>query len=208
MPTSPLYAIADTATLGERLLPSVQAALEGDCQWVQYRDKSADIPRRRAEAQQLLTQCRRFGAKLLINDDPQLALAVGADGVHLGQTDGDPESARALLGPQALIGVTCHDSLALAEQARASGANYVAFGRFFPSQTKPEAPPAPLDFLSRARAQLGATTIVAIGGIDLENAHLVLRAGADRLAISQGLFRTNSLSEITARARAFAQPPI
>lgn len=200
MPSNPLYAITDTELLRERLLASVEAALKGGCGWVQYRDKSRDHPRRRVEAQALLELCHRYDGRLLINDDLALAHEVSADGVHLGQTDGDPEQARRLLGPEALIGVTCHDSLALARDARSAGASYVAFGRFFPSQTKPGAPPAAKTLLTRARAELPGLPLVAIGGVTLDNGGLLLQAGADRLAVSHHLF---SAPDIEARARAF-----
>lgn len=200
MPPTTLYAIADTQMLGEGLLPAVNAALKGGCGWVQYRDKTTDINRRLFEARELLRACHEWGAQLIINDDPELAKRIGADGVHLGQTDGDPAYARALLGARAIIGVTCHDSLPLALAAREAGASYVAFGRFFRSQTKPEAPPAPLNLLKEARTQLGRLPIVAIGGITVENGGELISAGADRLAVSYGLF---SAPDIAARARAF-----
>jgi thiamine-phosphate pyrophosphorylase len=185
---------------GERLLRGVEAALVGGCQWVQYRDKSTDQERRLREAGELLALCRRYRARLLINDDPELARLTGADGVHLGQEDCSPEEARALLGNDAIIGVTCHDSLQLAQQAVAAGANYVAFGRFFPSSTKPDAPPAPLLLLSQARRVLGNIPVVAIGGITPDNAPRVLAAGATTLAVSHSLF---SAVDIRATAQRF-----
>lgn len=199
MPLSPLYAIADTAALAERLLPAVEAALNGGVQWLQYRDKSADQARRRREAIELLSLCRRYKASLIINDDVDLALSLGAQGVHLGQGDGDPARARQRLGTEAIIGVTCHDSLELARQAKFAGASYVAFGRFFPSRTKPDAPPAPADLLTRARTEIGLP-VVAIGGITLDNGPQLLSAGADWLAVSHNLF---SAPDIEVRARAY-----
>lgn len=199
MPSPPLYAIADTATLGEQLLPATEAALRGGARWLQYRDKSADPARRRREVTGLLALCHRYRANLIINDDVELALALGAHGVHLGQNDGDPALARQRLGGEAIIGVTCHASLALARQAKADGASYVAFGRFFASRTKPDAPPAPADLLTQARATIGLP-IVAIGGITLENGVALLSAGADRLAVSHDLF---SAPDVEVRARAY-----
>jgi thiamine-phosphate pyrophosphorylase len=143
--------------------------------------------------------CREHGAELIINDDVHLALSVGAHGVHLGQDDMPPQEARKLLGPKATIGVTCHADLDLAHTAVQAGANYVAFGRFFPSTTKPDAPPAPLELLIQARQMLDVP-IVAIGGITLDNAQSVLASGADWLAVSHSLF---SAPNIETRTRAF-----
>lgn len=195
-----LYAITDDALLAHRLLPAVQAALSGGCRWVQYRSKSADAQQRLHEAAQLVELCRAHNASLLINDDVALAKAVGAAGVHLGQTDMPLLEARRILGARAIIGVTCHNSLALAQTAQQNGADYVAFGRFFSSQTKQSAPPADLSVLRAAKVQL-AIPVVAIGGITLDNAPSVLQAGADMLAVVGDLF---SAQNITARAQAYA----
>lgn len=191
-----LYAITDSHLMrGETLFSSVEAALKGGCRLVQYRDKSADVARRFAEANKLLQICRAYDAQLIINDDMQLANAVKADGVHLGQEDGNPGVARALLGEHAIIGVTCHASLLLAQDALQAGANYVAFGRFFPSNTKPDAPPAPLSLLTEARQLLGDISIVAIGGITLENAGSVITAGANTVAVSHSLFAATDIQQ-------------
>ena len=199
MPPHPLYAIADSKSLGESLLTASEAALRGGVPWLQYRDKSNNSIRRKAEAQALAGLCQRYGAQLIINDDVTLAGEIGA-GVHLGQSDGDPVDARRQLGPTSLIGVTCHDSLDLARQAQRAGADYVAFGRFFASRTKPEAPPAPISLLQRARRAMPTLSIVAIGGITLERGQQLLDAGACRLAVSHDLFQTGDTEH---RARAF-----
>ncbi len=198
-----LYAITDSLLLpGAKLFSAVEQALLGGCRWVQYRDKSADAPKRLAEAQQLLHLCGQYNAKLIINDDVQLAAQIGAHGVHLGQGDGDPRAARALLGAHAIIGVTCHDSLGLAEQAIADSANYIAFGRFFPSSTKPEARPAPISLLQQARTQFPVTGIAAIGGITADNAAQIISAGANLIAVCHSLFAADN---IQAQARLFNQ---
>lgn len=200
---SPLYAITDQPpNAGQVLVPAVAAALRGGCRRIQYRDKGTDNKRRTDTARQLLQLCRDFGAELLINDDIELAFRVGAHGVHLGQGDASPREARRRLGAEAVIGVTCHDSLSLARAALDDGASYLAFGRFFSSRTKPDAPAAPLELLSRARDAFGITPIVAIGGITLDNAPRILAAGADWLAVSHHLF---SAPDIEGRSRAFAR---
>ena len=187
-PLHGLYAITDShLTSGDRLLERVRAALRGGARWIQYRDKSTDAPRRLAEARALAELCHERGAGLIVNDDVELAAASGADGAHVGREDADLESARARLGAQAVIGVSCYNRLELAEDAAARGADYVAFGSVFPSPTKPEAVQADLDLLREARARL-ALPICAIGGIDADNAAIVAATGVDMLAVISGVF--------------------
>ncbi|MDH0045157.1 thiamine phosphate synthase [Pseudomonas juntendi] len=196
-----LYAITDSQLLASRFLSYVEAALEGGVCLLQYRDKSDDAARRLREAEALMKLCERYGTRLLINDDAELAARLGV-GVHLGQTDGPLTPARALLGRQAIIGSTCHASLALAAQAAEEGASYVAFGRFFNSVTKTGAPAASTDLLEQARAQV-KLPIAVIGGITLDNAAPLVAHGADLLAVIHGLFGADSAQEVTRRARAF-----
>ena len=196
-----LYAITDSQLLAGRFLSHVEAALEGGVCLLQYRDKSDDAARRLREAEGLMKLCERYGTQLLINDDAELAARLGV-GVHLGQTDGPLTPARALLGRRAIIGSTCHASLALAAQAAEEGASYVAFGRFFNSVTKPGAPAASTDLLEQARAQV-KLPIAVIGGITLDNAAPLVAHGADLLAVIHGLFGADSAQEVTRRARAF-----
>ncbi|WP_455385801.1 thiamine phosphate synthase [Acidihalobacter prosperus] len=187
-PLQGLYAITDARlTPGERLLERVAAALRGGARWVQYRDKGSDGSRRLAEARALAELCHQHGAGLIVNDDIELAAASGADGVHIGRDDVELDSARARLGKQAVIGVSCYNRLKLAEDATAKGADYVAFGSVFPSPTKPEAARADLALLREARARL-ALPICAIGGIDATNAAVVAATGVDMLAVISGVF--------------------
>jgi len=198
-----LYAITDSQLLpGDTLFTGVSAALKGGCKLVQYRDKSADHPRRLFEAKRLLDLCNQHQAQLLINDDVSLAQEIGAHGVHLGQGDTNPVASRIILGSRAIIGVTCHDSLALAQQAIKDSANYIAFGRFFPSNTKPDARPAPISLISDARKAFSNTPIVVIGGITLDNGKQLLDAGANMLAVCHSLF---SAEDITAQAKKFIE---
>lgn len=194
-----LYAITDDSLLQGRLLAAVEAALLGGCRIVQYRSKLTNSEHQLREACALLALCRQYEAQLLINDSVHLALAVGAHGVHLGQDDMPIAVAREQLGNTAVIGITCHDSLTLALDAQRAGADYVAFGRFFPSGTKQSAPPADLQVLAQARQALNIP-IVAIGGITLDNAPSVLAAGADMLAVVGDLFNA---ADITSQARAY-----
>jgi thiamine-phosphate pyrophosphorylase len=184
-----LYAI--TSGTHAQLLMDVTLALAGGACVLQYRDKSDDAPRRRAEAEALLHLCRSHRVPLIINDDVALAAAIGADGVHLGERDLDIATARAALGPQAIIGVSCYNSFERARQLALSGADYLAFGAFFPSPTKPHAPRAEPDLLRRAAA-LGLPT-VAIGGITPDNGGLLVEAGADYLAVITGVFGADDI---------------
>ncbi len=134
----------------------------------------------------LLAICRRFGVPMIVNDDVELAATIGADGVHLGEHDGDVGAARTRLGPSAIIGVSCYDSLDRARQLAGAGADYLAFGAFFPSPTKPLARPAGTDLLRDAKV-LGLP-LVAIGGITPDNAQPLIEAGADFVAAISGVF--------------------
>lgn len=201
--TRTLYAITDSQLLpGDKLFSAVADALRGGCKLVQYRDKSTDQARRLFEAKSLVALCNQYQAQLLINDDVELAKNSSAHGVHLGQEDTNPVAARLILGTSAIIGVTCHDSLALAQKAIKETANYIAFGRFFPSSTKPDARPAPISLISEARTTFGTTPIAVIGGITLGNGKQLLEAGADMLAVCHSLF---SADDITAQAKKFIE---
>jgi thiamine-phosphate pyrophosphorylase len=183
-----LYAIIDAALFaGADLATQVGAAIAGGAVLVQYRDKGADAAQRHAQARALLACCRAHNIPLLINDDVDLAAAVGADGVHLGRDDTALAAARQRLGPGAIIGVSCYNLLPRAMAAAAAGADYVAFGRFFPSRTKPQAVQAELELLRRAKQHL-TIPLAAIGGITADNGAVLIAAGADLLAVIHGVF--------------------
>ena len=143
-----LYAIADTQYLDDaRLLPVVGEAIAGGARVIQYRDKSHDVSARVAQAKKIAALCRQHGVLFIVNDDVELAKQTAADGVHLGREDASLAQTRAQLGPQAIIGVSCYNELARAVQAQNEIADYVAFGSFFPSRTKPQAVRAGLELL-------------------------------------------------------------
>ncbi|RKZ37873.1 MAG: thiamine phosphate synthase [Gammaproteobacteria bacterium] len=194
-----LYAVTDSSLLTDRdLAGAVANAIDGGARAVQYRDKSTDHRKRRQEVSALLALCREAGVPLIINDDVDLAKAIGADGVHVGLQDTGVAAAREALGAGAIIGASCNDSLERAQAAADAGASYVAFGRFFPSKTKPKATSAPLGLLHRARTRL-RLPIVAIGGITPENGALLLNAGADLLAVVQGVFAAHDVARAARR---------
>lgn len=186
-PKHGLYAITPRQMSDAALLMAVEQVLEGGLAVLQFRDKHRTPEFRLSMAKSLRTMCTRFGVPLIINDDAELAKTVAADGVHLGRDDGSVEAARALLGPDAIIGVSCYDDLNRAIEAEQAGANYVAFGRFFPSKTKPDARQAAIAILREAKARLNIP-IVAIGGITPENGADLIAAGADLLACVEGVF--------------------
>ena len=196
-----LYVITDSGLCASAgLLAAVSAAIDGGAVIVQYRDKSGDAQRRRDEAAALVGLCAERGVVSIINDDVGLAVETDADGVHLGGDDANPAEARTRLGNDALIGVSCYDSLALARTAKAAGCDYVAFGSAYPSPTKPGAVHAPLDVYRRAAAELDVP-IVAIGGITPANAVPLVEAGCRAVAVISGVFGTD---DIHAAARAYA----
>lgn len=199
-----LYAVTDPLLLpGEQLLEGVEAALAGGATMLQYRDKTASASERRQRAQALLDLCARYAVPLIINDDVELAAEIGAAGVHLGQSDVSPEVARDLLGELAIIGLSGYADLGA---LTCPTADYVAFGRFFASPTKPQARHAPLEILTQARAR-SDKPLIAIGGIHARNARRLRAAGADWIAVVSGLFGSEDI-EATARqlCSAIAQP--
>jgi thiamine-phosphate pyrophosphorylase len=185
-PKSGLYAITQTEGKTEQqIIDAVDAALSGGAAVIQYRNKQTTSSDTLACS--LLDLCHRYSIPLIINDDINMATRIGADGVHLGKTDGAIEHARDILGSEAIIGVSCYNSVELAVSAQAQLANYIAFGRFFNSGSKPLAAPADIETLRLAKTRI-QLPIVAIGGILPDNGRQLLDAGADLLAVIGGLF--------------------
>lgn len=183
-----LYAItASVRDAPSDLAAQVRDALAGGARVIQYRDKSNDLVRRRSEAAELNELCRAADVPLIINDDVGLAEEIGAAGVHLGRDDSDPAAAQRALGEGSLIGVSCYDDFQRALDAQEAEADYVAFGSFFASSTKPRAVRAEIALLRRAAQEL-SIPVVAIGGITPENGRQLVEAGASMLAVVQGVF--------------------
>ena len=193
---------ADTA----RLLARLRVALAGGPALVQYRNKTADAGLRREQAAEVLALCRRAGVPLLVNDDWRLAAELGADGAHLGEHDGGLAEARQALGPGRWLGASCYDDLARASRADAAGADYLAFGAFFPSDTKPGARRATPSLL-RDSAGFGRRR-VAIGGITPENARDLIAAGADFVAVVAGVFAATDPAAAVCAYRACFDLPL
>jgi thiamine-phosphate pyrophosphorylase len=190
---SGLYAVTpqtgDSAVEQDRLFASVALVLEGGASILQYRCKNSDFTFRL-----LKMLCRQRGVGFIVNDDVELAAHVHADGVHLGREDLAISVARARLGRSTLIGASCYDDLARAGAAVSAGADYLAFGSFFPSSVKPDAVHSSLDVLRQARRRW-QLPLVAIGGITWENAPQVIDAGADAVAVITAVFSASDLRE-------------
>jgi thiamine-phosphate pyrophosphorylase len=196
-----LYAITPEDALLPRLSALVGMAIKGGARLIQYRTKLPSALLRRAQAEELLRICRASGAHLIINDDLDLALAIGADGVHLGRDDGDIDAARTALGPNRILGVSCYDDLERASAAAVAGADYLAVGSVFASATKPAATRVSMEMLTETKRRFGRP-VAAIGGITVHNAAKVIAAGADMVAVITDLF---DAMDIAARAATFQQ---
>ena len=192
-----LYLLTPDEHDGERLLARTLPLLPfASC--VQLRAKGLDRQVLMAAGQRLRSVCREADVAFIVNDDPGLASELDADGVHLGEDDASVDDARRLLGDAAIIGVSCYDDLARARRLASEGADYLAFGAFFPSPTKPHARRASLQLLRDSDA-LGLPR-VAIGGITPENGGPLVAAGADLLAVISGVF---DAADPAAAARAY-----
>lgn len=192
-----LYALTPDEPDTARLCALVEAAVAGGARLVQYRNKVASLELRLRQAQALLAICRRSGVPLIVNDDFAVAIAVDADGVHLGRDDGDIADARARL-PGKLLGVSCYNEVERAVAAKRAGADYVAFGRFFASVTKPGDIRASLDLVAEARRRV-LLPIVAIGGITLEHTPALIAGGVDAVAVISALFSSGNVRETAQR---------
>lgn len=173
-----LYAITPE---GPGLIEKAREALEGGVVLLQYRDKAARL----SEAKALAALARRYHVPLIVNDDVDLALEIGAEGVHLGRDDGSLATARQKMKGR-ILGVSCYNDLGAARAAVRAGADYVAFGSVFASPTKPGAVRAPLELFREGKSL--KVPLAAIGGITLENAPAAIAAGAGLLAVISDLF--------------------
>ena len=192
---SGLYVITPEWHDAQRLQQAVALACEGGMRVLQWRQKTMPPEQARTIAASLRAICRAAGVLFIVNDDWQLALELDADGVHLGKNDAAIATVRAQLQQRdqapLLIGVSCYDSLELADSAMQEQADYIAFGALFPSMVKPDAVRAPLSLFQAVRKPPGAQrkpAMVGIGGINRQNAHLAVEAGADSIAVITGLF--------------------
>lgn len=203
---SGLYAVTPDLADTAELLAKTELALAGGARLLQYRNKSADTAHQLIQARALLALCRIYQVAFIVNDYLDLALAVDADGLHLGSGDGSLAEARARLGPQKILGASCYDRLGEALAAERSGVDYTAFGSFFPSSVKPGATHAPLALLQEAKRRL-SRPVVAIGGITPDNAPQLIAAGADSVAVISALYDAPDVRAASQRFRALFPEP-
>ena len=187
-----IYAVTPDIADTDLLIKKVESALAGGVNVLQYRNKQANHKLQTQQAREILPLCRQYNVPLIINDSVKLCLTLDADGVHLGADDGNLAEFRARLGESKILGASCYNRFNLAIAAQNQGADYVAFGACFASNTKPNAPVANLSLFSEARAELSVPS-VAIGGINLQNANQVIEAGADAIAIIQAIFAADDV---------------
>lgn len=195
-----LYALIDTTWLRpEALADAAGAVIRGGARLLQYRDKGASPAERAERARAVFRTCRQLGAVFIVNDDVELADELMAHGVHLGEHDATVAAARARLGPLAIVGASCYDSVVNAQRAADAGASYLAFGAFFPTRTKQQVREAHPLLLRKAKAF--GLPLVAIGGITPENAPELIAEGADAIAVASGLYQD---ADVEAAARRYA----
>jgi thiamine-phosphate pyrophosphorylase len=196
-----LYAIADCAVIDkEMMVDRVLHAITGGARVIQYRAKNISKVRQAEDAKTLAALCKQHNVLFIVNDNPQLARQVNADGVHIGQDDTSISNTRAIVGDEMIIGYSCYNDLHRAQSAENEGADYVAFGSFFPSKIKPDAVRAPLTLLSEARSSI-SLPLVAIGGINATNGRQLIEAGANALAVISEIF---AAEDVTSAARQFS----
>lgn len=193
-----LYAITPDLADSRLLAAMTQQALQAGIRIIQYRNKTASTALRLEQAALLSALCQQKNALLIINDHPDLVTRVNAAGIHLGQQDMPVAEARRLIGADRVIGISCYNQFQRAVDAQNEGADYVAFGAFFPSATKPDAVVAPVTLLQKAKQQL-RIPVVAIGGITPDNAVDLTAQGADALAVSHALFGAEDIASAASR---------
>lgn len=187
-----LYPIADTQCIStDMIVNAVAEVLSAGIKIIQYRDKINDKDLRYKIACDLILLTNKHNAILIINDDVSLANSIDADGVHLGKDDCIISDARQILGANKIIGASCYNNFERAIQAQAMGANYVAFGSFFNSPTKPTARKANIDLIKQAKKEL-SIPVCAIGGINKDNMAPLITAGVDMIALISAIFSNSS----------------
>jgi len=205
MPKQGLYVITDCVKLDPRtLIDKTGQILAAGVSILQYRDKSEQQTRRYHTALKLRELCNRTGTIFLINDDVQLAINSGADGVHLGRDDSPYKEARSVLGTDAIIGISCYNEIQAARTAQEQGADYIAFGAFYSTGTKTGTVQASPALLAMAKSEL-YIPVVAIGGITPDNGRTLIDAGADMLAVISSIYDDDDPGKVVLKFNALFQ---
>jgi len=202
-----LYAITNETLMPEKnFLQLAEAAISSGIGVLQYRDKSSDKNKKLQQARALKKICDKYNVIFIINDDLKLAQLVDADGIHIGKNDLSLEQTRSKLGTDKIIGVSCYNRLLLAQNAATAGADYIAFGRFFDSSVKPDAPLANIGLISEFKKDF-KTPVCCIGGITSQNHHSLIdgevNARADMVAVISDIFSSASTQNITKKCKSF-----
>ncbi len=187
-----LYAITPDMDDTDELCRIVEMAIKGGVKIVQYRNKSAKSRLQITQSSRLLEICREYQIPLVINDNVKLCLALDADGVHIGISDGNLAEIKNRIGDNKILGASCYNSLEIARKAVEEGADYIAFGSCFSSITKPHAPSVDLNLFKDAKCF--GVPIVGIGGITLDNVSQVKEAGADSVAVITSLWNSADIN--------------
>lgn len=196
-----LYLVTPDWDDTQKMLDVTEAGLRGGASIVQYRHKTASPELRREQAAQLQALCRRYGRPFIINDFVELALALDADGIHVGGTDAAVAQVRAAVGPAKIVGSSCYGSLQLARDAHASGASYVAFGGFYPSRVKKYEVSTPPEIVAQAKKEIPLPNVV-IGGMTQENSAPLVQQGTDMVAVISSIYMAD---DPESAARGFAR---
>ncbi len=200
---SGLYAITNQTLMPENIfLTTAQTAIESGISILQYRDKSHDTNKKLQQATALKKMCDSNDVLFIINDDIELAKKINADGVHIGQNDASLMETKKSLGNNKIIGVSCYNQLELANRAVKYGADYIAFGRFFNSSTKPDTPQANIKLISKFKQQHDIP-VCCIGGITTENCQPLIDSGADMLAVINNIFHSTDIKNIEKKCNQF-----
>jgi thiamine-phosphate pyrophosphorylase len=200
-----LYVITDQQLMPEHRFNSMaEAALSAGACLIQYRDKSRNADKRLKQARELRRLCNQYNALLIINDDIELTKNSNADGIHIGKDDASLKEVRKQLGAEYIIGVSCYNNSSLALRAIENGADYIAFGSFFGSQIKPDAPRADSRLITQIKTSHN-TPVCCIGGIDRTNCNQLISQGADMLAVISDVFAVTGDDEIKRRCSEFIQ---
>jgi len=183
-----LYVITDKKLIErDNFVETVEKSIKGGARIVQLREKGTSYDEIIMLAKELLKVTKKYDVPLIINDSPEIAKEIGADGVHIGGDDTSIEKARSLLGSEAIIGVSCYNQIERGLNAMKTGADYVAFGTPYNTPTKPDREPTPIEILNQA-VKLIDIPIFAIGGITKDNAKPILETGVDGIAVITSVF--------------------